>query len=257
MAPISADIISPRLVEATQRMEEKSDPKAMTLLAELYANGLGVSTNDAKAAELYQLAADARRPRGDVRARDSCATAGAAASAIAVEAAKLFAAAAKLGHPPAAYNLALLYLEGQQFPQDFARAAELFRAAAGAGSPEAQYALATLYKEGRGVDKGSARSRALLAAAAAGGHRDAEVEYAIALFNGTGVAKDEATAAAMFLKAARQGNPVAQNRLAQYPGHRPRPAGRSGAGDQWHIIAKAGGVSDSVLDDFVAEADAG
>ena len=31
MAPISADIISPRLVEATKRMEEKNDPKAMAL----------------------------------------------------------------------------------------------------------------------------------------------------------------------------------------------------------------------------------
>ncbi|MEA2986699.1 MAG: uncharacterized protein QOD94_2953, partial [Alphaproteobacteria bacterium] len=39
------------LVEATKRMEENNDPKAMALLAELYANGLGVSMNDAKAAE--------------------------------------------------------------------------------------------------------------------------------------------------------------------------------------------------------------
>ena len=43
------------------------------------------------------------------------------------EAARLLAAAAKLGHAAAAYDLGLLYLQGQQFPQDFARAAELFR----------------------------------------------------------------------------------------------------------------------------------
>ena len=60
---------------------------------------------------------------------------------------------AKLGHPAAAYDLGLLYLEGQLFPQDFARAAEMFRAAAEIGNREAQYALATLYKEGRGVPK--------------------------------------------------------------------------------------------------------
>ena len=39
----------------------------------------------------------------------------------------LLSQAAKLGHPPAAYDLGLLYLQGQQFPQDFKRAAELFQ----------------------------------------------------------------------------------------------------------------------------------
>ena len=46
---------------ATHRVEEKGDPKSMTLLGELYAGGLGVPQNDAKAAEWYKLAAD----RGD------------------------------------------------------------------------------------------------------------------------------------------------------------------------------------------------
>jgi TPR repeat protein len=49
------------LIEAQKRMEQNNDPKAMTLLGELYANGLGVGMNDAKAAELYKRAAD----RGD------------------------------------------------------------------------------------------------------------------------------------------------------------------------------------------------
>ena len=42
-------------------MEEKNDPKSMALLAELYANGLGVPKDDAKAVEWYKRAAD----RGD------------------------------------------------------------------------------------------------------------------------------------------------------------------------------------------------
>ncbi|HEY4921860.1 MAG TPA: hypothetical protein VII40_17285, partial [Xanthobacteraceae bacterium] len=32
--------------EATKRINEKGDPKSMTLIAELYANGLGVANND-------------------------------------------------------------------------------------------------------------------------------------------------------------------------------------------------------------------
>src|SRR5580704_8405952 len=46
---------------ATKNVDDKADPKAMTLLGELYANGLGVPQDDKKAAEWYKLAAD----RGD------------------------------------------------------------------------------------------------------------------------------------------------------------------------------------------------
>ena len=158
------------------------------------------------------------------------------------EAARLFAEAAKLGHAAAAYDLGLLYLEGQQFPQDFGRAAELFRTAATEGSPEAQYALATLYKDGRGVEKNDAEAARLLAAAALAENPDAEVEYAIALFNGTGVPKDEARAIALFRKAALRGSPIAQDRLARIfvsasAGRRPNPV----QAIKWHLIAKAGG----------------
>ena len=36
---------------ATKNVDDKADPKAMTLLGELYANGLGVPQDDQKAAE--------------------------------------------------------------------------------------------------------------------------------------------------------------------------------------------------------------
>src|SRR5207237_382875 len=42
--------------EATKRVEEKADPKAMTLLGELYAQGFGIAADDKKAAEWYRLA---------------------------------------------------------------------------------------------------------------------------------------------------------------------------------------------------------
>ncbi len=128
---------------ATQRALDKKDPKSMTLLGELYANGLGVPQDDKKAAEWYQLAA----ARGDSNAMFALAMfnlQGRAGPRDRQKSAKLLADAAKLGHPIAAYDLALLYIEGQLFPQDFAHAAELLRIAANAGNPQAQYALGTL-----------------------------------------------------------------------------------------------------------------
>src|ERR1700733_6666339 len=46
---------------ATHRATENNDPKAMTMLGVLYANGEAVPQDDKKAAEWYKLAAD----RGD------------------------------------------------------------------------------------------------------------------------------------------------------------------------------------------------
>ncbi|WP_423881595.1 tetratricopeptide repeat protein, partial [Bradyrhizobium sp.] len=44
---------------AMKRAQEKSDPKAMTMLGELYANAFGVARDDAKAVGWYKRAADA------------------------------------------------------------------------------------------------------------------------------------------------------------------------------------------------------
>ena len=149
---------------ATKRAQDKSDPKAMTMLGELYANAFGVPRDDAKAAEWYKRAADA----GDREAMFELAMlrlAGRGGPVNREEAAKLLASSAKLGNPKAAYNLALMYLGGQTLPQDVRRAAELLRVAADAGNPEAQYALATFYKEGRGVPKDAEKAARLLQAA--------------------------------------------------------------------------------------------
>jgi TPR repeat protein len=224
------------LLRATKQVEQKRDPKSMTLLGELYAEGLGVPRNDQKAAEWYKLAAE----RGDREAMFALAMfriGGRGGPKDRDEAARLLASAAKLGHAAAAYDLALLYLEGQLFPRDFKRAAELFRVAAEAGSPEAQYALAICYKEGQGVTKDVREAARLLGAAALAWNTDAEIEYGIALFNGTG--------------AARKGNPIAQNRLAfMYATGRGVKADPVQAA-RWHMIAKAGGSGDAFLEDFV------
>lgn len=240
---------------ATQRAAEKDDPKSMTLIGELYANGLGVPEDDKKAAEWYKLAA----ARGDANAMFALAMLrmeGRAGPRDRVESAKWLAAASKLGHPIAAYDLALLYMEGELFPQDFGRAAQLLRVAAQAGNPQAQYALGTLYKEGRGVPKDPREAVRLFALASLADETDAEVEYAIALFNGEDVERNQQLAASLFRKAALKGNPVAQDRLALILanglGMKADPLDAA----KWHLISRAAGETDLVLDDFVNKLDA-
>jgi TPR repeat protein len=86
---------------ATKRVNENNDVSAMTLLGELYANGLGVPQDDAKAAEWYKLAAD----RGDRQALFALAMFrlnGRAGPRDRDASVKLLAAAAKLGSANAA-----------------------------------------------------------------------------------------------------------------------------------------------------------
>ena len=237
--------------EASKRAQQK-DPAAMTLLGELYANGLGVGRDDIKAAQWYKMAA-ATGNRDALFALAMFAFEGRAGAANPAEGARLLGDAAKLGHPVASYNLGLLYLQGQQFAQDFGRAAELFRVAADAGNPEAQYALATMYKEGRGVPKDVKQAALLMARSSIAGNVDAMVEFAIMQFNGEGTEKSEAAAAETFLRAARRGSPIAQNRLA-----RVLMAGRGLPADpveavKWHTIAKAAGAGDPELDVFASK----
>jgi len=136
--------------EASKRAQQ-NDAAAMVLLGEIYAQGLGVGRDDAKAVQWYKAAAE-KGNRDALFALAMFSFQGRAGPSNQTEAARFLEAAAKLGHAGAAYDLGLLYLQGQQFPQDFRRAGELFTAAAEAGNSEAQYALATMYKEApRGI----------------------------------------------------------------------------------------------------------
>ena len=237
--------------EATKRANA-NDPKAMALLGDLYANGYGVARDDKKALEWYQLATARGDPAGTF-ALAMFRLSGRGGQRDPETATKLLADASRLGHPAATYDLGLLYLQGEQFPQDFVRAAALFRAAANAGSAEAQYALATLYKEGRGVAKDPVEAAKLMAAAAAADYTDAQVEYAIALFNGNGVAKDEAASAILMRKAALKGSPIAQNRLARLLATGRGLAANPVEAAKWHLIARAGGITDLWLDGFLQQ----
>ena len=154
--------------EASKRAQQ-NDPAAMTLLGEIYAQGLGVGRDDAKAAQWYKLAA-AKGDRDAMFALAMFNFQGRAGARDLNEAARLLESAARLGHAAAAYNLGLLYMQGEQFAQDFKRAGELFAIAAEAGNPEAQYALATMYKEGRGVSKDMSKAMRLMQQASIAGN---------------------------------------------------------------------------------------
>ena len=90
---------------------ERADPAAQTLIAEIYAKGLGVAQNVARASSWFALAA-------------------------------------KNGDRLAAFELGMLYLNGDGVPKNPGKAADLFKQAADKGYPPAQYNLALMHVDG-------------------------------------------------------------------------------------------------------------
>jgi len=98
---------------ASKRAQDFSDPKAMTMLGELYANAMGVKRDYAKAADWYSAPLTAATAEG-MFALAMLRLGGRGGPVNREEAVKLLASSAKLGNPKAAYNLALLYPTGRR-----------------------------------------------------------------------------------------------------------------------------------------------
>jgi TPR repeat protein len=240
------------LREATKRLEANpEDAPAMTLLGELYNQGLGVGQDPAKAAEWYRLAAQ----RGDAHALASLglmAMDGRGMQKNPIQGLTWLEQAAAKGEATASHNLALLKLStGAQ--SDLLQAVELLRKAADGEVGDAQHALGVLYLRGRGVNRDPAEAARWFERAAKNGNLAGEVEHAILLFNGDGVAKNETLAARGFRRAALKGNAIAQNRLARlYVAGRGVPQNRVEAA-AWHLAAAAQGLTDAWLDNALKD----
>ncbi|MGA0596683.1 tetratricopeptide repeat protein [Enterovirga sp. CN4-39] len=233
--------------EATKRIE--ADPKdgaAMTLLGELYNQGLGVRQDATEAARWYRLAAE----RGDAHAMASLGLMTADGRGVKKDpgaARAWFEKAAGLGEATASYNLALLLLAGGA-EADLPEVARLLRVAADAELGDAQHDLGVLYARGKGVRQNAEEAAKLYIRSAKNGSIAGEVALAIALFNGDGIEKNEAHAARLFRRTALRGNAIAQNRLARiYATGRGVPRNLIEAA-AWHLMASGQGLPDSWLD---------
>lgn len=233
--------------EAEERLKKQpKDAAAMTLLGEIYSQGLGVVPDPKAAAQWYEKAADL----GDHHAMATLglmAIEGAGVERNPSRGKALLEQATAKGNALAAYNLALLLLSSGR-PVDAAHAAMLIRQAADAEIPDAQHALGVLYLHGRGIDKNPEEAAKWFLRAADNGNVAGEVEYAILVFNGEGVPADQELAAKYFRRAAYRGNAIAQNRLA-----RMYAIGRGVAKDKveaasWHMLAASKGLTDAWLD---------
>ena len=229
---------------------EGAEPAAQTLIAEIYAKGLGVPQNLNSAASWYAIAAR----NGDANATFELGMMyqdGRGVPKSRERAAKLFADAAGLGNVAAMYNLGLLHIEGKYAAPDTVRAAALIKAAAEGGMVEAMYDYGGMLMTGAGVPPDISAGAEQIAAAAKGGLVAAQVDFATLLYLGNGVPRDLPEAVKWYGRAAAAGNPVAQNRYAKLlaVGEGIEPDLETAA--MWRSLARRQGLSDPQLDELL------
>lgn len=236
------------LHEAMKRLgANPKDGPALTLIGELYSEGLGVRQSREEADRWFKLGSDA----GDAQASFELGMAYMKGDGVEQDRAaahEYFAKAADKNQAGALFYLGLMAMQGSGDGPDFATAAIYFRRAADLNNAEAQYALGLMYRNGNGVPQDEEKAAPLIKAAADNDNAAAMVEYGIMLFNGIGVEKDEAAAARLFIKAAGRNNPVAQDRAARlYVSGRGVPKDVV-EGMKWHLLSRAAGLKDEWLD---------
>ncbi|MCR4267251.1 tetratricopeptide repeat protein [Nitratireductor sp. ZSWI3] len=231
---------------------ENGDPAAQTLVAEIYARGLGMPRDAKKAAQWYAKAAEQGVPEaqfqyalmlldGTFVGKDSD------------RAYELMRIAADSGNRLAQFNLAQMMLDRHPGLESEKRAVGYYEKAANAGLADAQYAMAQVYANGFGGKAADDRkARDWLLRSATQGFDTAQLDLGTWMVDGRGGPRDTATGFNWLKRAAEGGNIAAQNRLAKLyragVGTEPRP--REAAA--WYISARRAGLIDREMEDFLA-----
>ena len=226
------------------------DPAAQTLLAELFAAGLGVPRNMDDAAFWYKQAAEG----GDASAQFKYGLMlleGKYVEADRAKAEELMKKAAEAGNAFAQFNYAQLLVSKNPGDAGLLQALPYFEKAADQGVPDAQYALAQIYNSTEGVpDEKRAKARTYMEKAARSGYDTAQLDYAIWLIDGIGGPKDYESGFRWMKVAATRGNVVAQNRMAVLHINAIGTSGDPIEAAKWYILSRRAGYNDRSLDDF-------
>lgn len=201
------------IAQAIERWEDTDDARSRFALGMLYEGGDGVTKDLDRAYRYYRRAASEGLVEAQLRlARlilvDTWSDKGPA------EAAEWLQQASDSGNPDAAFQLALMSLEGwNESPPDMEEAVRLFRAAANEGHVQAQNNLGSMYENGEGVAQDYQQARQWYEKAAAEGESYAVNNLGALYAKGLGVEQDLATAIEMFIESAGKGNALARRNL--------------------------------------------
>ena len=194
---------------ALQRAAEQGDAKAQFNLGLIYAEGKGVSKNNAEAVRWFRQAAEQGNAEAQVKLGVAYAR-GIEVPKNDAEAAKWYRRAAVAGNAEAQFNLGSMYAKGDGVPEDDAEAVRWFRQAAEQGDVRAQSALGEMYVAGEGVPVDDAEALRWFRRAGEQGDANTQTMLGIMYYAGVGAPQDTAEAFKWYRQAAEQGIAFAQ-----------------------------------------------
>lgn len=185
---------SARAITLLKPLVDKKNPEALTMMADVYYNGIGDTPQDFKlAADYFRKASDA----GDLYSTTMLGLCYLRGTGVETDYAKgraLFQKAADKGFAMAQRNLGILYLEGRAVPGDPVVSRGWMQKAADQGDPIAQWHLGTFYIWGKGGEKDPQQAASLFEKSAQQGFPEAQRELGKLYWKGLGIAKDPAEA---------------------------------------------------------------
>jgi len=198
--------------ESAKREAEQGNADAQHKLGWMYANGRGVTQNDAEAVKWFEKSAkqghaDAQIDLGFMYNN------GRGIPRNDAEAVKWFAKAAEQGKAIAQHNLGMMYANGQGVTRNDAEAVKWYAKSAGQGNALAQNDLGFMYSNGRGVAQNDTEAVKWFVKSAEQGNAIAQRNLGWAYANGRGIARNDAEAVKWYKKAAEQGDKGAQDAL--------------------------------------------
>ena len=226
---------------------ENGDGAAQTLLAEIYANGLGVRQDSDEARKWYEKAAEKGIPDAQLQFALMLID-GTLVSQDPDRAFILMRRAAEAGKPLAQFNLAQMLSESGSLSE----AVGWYEKAAEAKLADAQYAMAQIYAEGvGGKPRDMEEARRWLSLAARSNFDTAQVDLGTWMVEGRGGPVDFAEGFAWLKRAADSGNVAAWNRVAKLYqagiGVDPDPI----AAAAWYMRARQAGLVDKTMESFL------
>lgn len=188
-----------------QKAAKENNPVAEYNLGLLYLNGRGVQKNIDIATNWLRRAAghgyvDAQFDLSQIEIKQKNYA----------DAAVLLQSAADAGHIISAYNLGVMYAEGQGVPRNDKMAVQYFERAAKSNFAKAQHNLGKMYWHGTGVSKDPDKARTLFLAAMKEGDLDATATIAEMHRMGAGFPVDLKKSASLYEMSAKQGHAHSQ-----------------------------------------------
>ncbi|HWD12397.1 MAG TPA: tetratricopeptide repeat protein [Pseudochrobactrum sp.] len=227
------------------------DAAAQTLVAEIYARGLGIKADQKQAAHWYGLAAEKNEHEAQFRYA-AMLLQGIYVAKDAKKAEVLMQKAAEAGNAMAQFNYGQMLMMRNPGLKGLEEATPWFEKAADAGLADGEYAVSQILANGTSkIKRDDAKARDYLLRAARKNYDTAQLDLATWLVEGRGGERNFDAGFRWMLTAARGGNIAAMARVARLYRDGIGTDGNSVEAAAWYILARRSKLNAKDLDSFM------